>query len=97
MHQLDVCSEESVAAFASSLEESAVDVLINNAAINPPAEIQASVLGEIDYAEWAATMETNVYGVFRVTKALLPAMLDVRRNIPAHAAKCFVFSTVQQP
>ena len=31
--------------------------------------------GDIDYDAWAETMDPNVYGVMRATKALLPLLL----------------------
>lgn len=69
---LDVTDDQSVAAAASFLEQSTgrVDILVNNAGIaiddGPPSRVSADVLRR--------TYETNVFGVVRVTQALLPLL-----------------------
>jgi NAD(P)-dependent dehydrogenase (short-subunit alcohol dehydrogenase family) len=73
---LDVTSDESVAAAAAAvLGETGgrLDVLINNAGY-----YQFGALEETSPAELRAQLETNVVGVQRVTRAVLPAM-RVRR------------------
>jgi NADP-dependent 3-hydroxy acid dehydrogenase YdfG len=66
--RLDVADPESVAELAESVPE--VSVVVNNAGgalgLEPVAE------AEEDY--WRQMYETNVMGVMRVTKALLPAL-----------------------
>ncbi len=74
VHELDVTDANSVQRLASELDGVAIDVLINNSAMNPDPSTQ-SFGGDIDYTAWAQTMDTNVYGVMRVTKALLPSLL----------------------
>ncbi len=74
VHELDVTDADSVQRLASELDGVAIDVLINNSAMNPDPSTQ-SFGGDIDYGAWADTMDTNVYGVMRVTKALLPSLL----------------------
>jgi NAD(P)-dependent dehydrogenase (short-subunit alcohol dehydrogenase family) len=70
--QLDVTDEESVAAAAARLEaeHGRLDVLVNNAGITgarkPP--------GEITAADMLAVYDTNVFGVVRVTHAMLPLL-----------------------
>jgi hypothetical protein len=44
-----------------------IDVLINNAAF-----IQVGTLEDVEYEQWRAQFETNVFGTIRVTRALLP-------------------------
>jgi NAD(P)-dependent dehydrogenase (short-subunit alcohol dehydrogenase family) len=69
---LDVTSDESVvAATAGVLRETGgrLDVLINNAGY-----YQFGSLEETTTAELRAQLETNVVGVHRVTRAVLPAM-----------------------
>jgi len=66
---LDVRSEESIAAFAA--EVPALDLLVNNAGL-------ALGLDRIESArddDWKTMWETNVLGVMRMTRALLPALL----------------------
>ena len=70
--RLDVTDDASVAAAASLLEKSPgrLDILVNNAGIAiddaPPSRISMDVLRR--------TYETNVFGVVRVTQALLPLL-----------------------
>ncbi|MGQ4596951.1 SDR family NAD(P)-dependent oxidoreductase [Nocardia sp. R6R-6] len=68
--ELDVTSEESVRSFADAVER--VDVLVNNAG---GAKGMASV-AEADLDDWRWMWETNVLGTLRVTKALLPKLID---------------------
>jgi len=70
--RLDVTDEKSVAAAASLLEREAgrLDILVNNAGIaiddGPPSRVSGEVLRR--------TYETNVFGLVRVTQALLPLL-----------------------
>ena len=70
--RLDVTDDESVAAAASFLEQSAgrLDILVNNAGIaiddGPPSRVSGDALRR--------TYETNVFGVVRVTQAFLPLL-----------------------
>lgn len=68
--ELDVTDEDSVDAFAAVLPR--VDVLINNAG---GAKGMAPVL-EADLDDWRWMWETNVLGTLRITKALLPKLID---------------------
>jgi NADP-dependent 3-hydroxy acid dehydrogenase YdfG len=65
---LDVTSQESVDALAASLSD--VAVLVNNAG----GAIGVERVEDADPADWQAMFETNVLGVLRMTKALLPAL-----------------------
>ncbi|MFJ4653039.1 SDR family NAD(P)-dependent oxidoreductase [Nocardia sp. NPDC088792] len=68
--QLDVTDEESVRAFTEAVER--CDVLVNNAG---GAKGLAPV-SEADLDDWRWMWETNVLGTLRVTKALLPKLID---------------------
>jgi len=74
--EMDVCSDQSVsAAVKLILEESGtIDVLINNAGVGYMAAVE-----EISMQDFKQQFETNVFGVLRVTQAVLPGM-RVRRN-----------------
>ncbi|MFC9787385.1 SDR family NAD(P)-dependent oxidoreductase [Rhodococcus sp. NPDC127528] len=68
--ELDVTDEDSVDAFAAVLPR--VDVLVNNAG---GAKGLATVQ-EADLDDWRWMWETNVLGTLRVTKALLPKLIE---------------------
>jgi NADP-dependent 3-hydroxy acid dehydrogenase YdfG len=65
---LDVTDPESVAALASSLDT--VDVVVHSAG----GALGLEPVAEADEEAWRTMYETNVLGVERVTKALLPAL-----------------------
>jgi NADP-dependent 3-hydroxy acid dehydrogenase YdfG len=69
-HPLDVTDDASVAAFAELVPR--VDLLVNNAG---GAKGLAPVL-DADLDDWRWMWETNVLGTLRVTKALLPKLID---------------------
>ena len=66
--QLDVTNPDSVAALAEAVPD--VSVLVNNAGGAHGLE----PIAEADEEKWRTMYETNVMGVMRVTKALLPAL-----------------------
>ena len=66
--QLDVTDPDSVGALAASLDE--VDVIVHSAG----GALGLEPVAEADEAKWLEMFETNVLGVERVTKALLPAL-----------------------
>jgi NADP-dependent 3-hydroxy acid dehydrogenase YdfG len=70
--QLDVADPESVAALADEVD--AVDVLIHSAG----GALGLEPVAEADEENWRQMWESNVAGVMRVTKALLPALRDGR-------------------
>jgi NADP-dependent 3-hydroxy acid dehydrogenase YdfG len=65
---LDVTDPDSVAALATAVPD--VSVLINNAG----GALGLEPIAEADEEKWREMYETNVAGVMRVTKALLPAL-----------------------
>lgn len=66
--RLDVLDHESIAAAASQLSE--LDVLVNNAGVNPGGDdITTTPLEQLRTA-----YETNVFGLIAVTQAFLPAL-----------------------
>ena len=67
---LDVTDPESVAAFAG--EVPACDVLVNNAG----GALGLEPLGDADEALWRQMYETNVLGTMRMTRALLPRLVE---------------------
>jgi NADP-dependent 3-hydroxy acid dehydrogenase YdfG len=69
-HALDVTDPASVAAFAAALGDSPVHLLVNNAG---GAHGMDSIENALD-ERWEVMFETNVLGVMRMTRALLPAL-----------------------
>jgi NAD(P)-dependent dehydrogenase (short-subunit alcohol dehydrogenase family) len=72
--RLDVADEESIASAARRVEAHVdqIDVLINNAGVNPPREQQRlATLGQPILVD---TMVVNVYGPLALTRALLPLL-----------------------
>lgn len=70
----DVTSEQSVASMVGEVIDryGRIDVLVNNSGVGGP----SGRLWEIDPAEWMETFEVNVFGVFLVTRAVLPVMVS---------------------
>lgn len=71
--QLDVTSDDSVAAAAALVQDEAghLDVLVNNAGISGGLGRSP---GEVTAADMRTVYETNVFGVVRVTHAFLPLL-----------------------
>ncbi|GHD59012.1 short-chain dehydrogenase [Thalassobaculum fulvum] len=80
VHRLDVDDPAGVEALAARMEGRPIDVLFNNAGINR----RAPSIADIDYAAWAETMTTNVFGPIRVAWAL-------RDNVLASDSKVMAF------
>ncbi|WP_433332828.1 SDR family NAD(P)-dependent oxidoreductase [Spirillospora sp. CA-294931] len=68
---LDVTSQESVDALAEALS-GGCHVLVNNAG----GALGLEPVAKADPAEWQAMYDTNVLGLLRVTKALLPRLIE---------------------
>ncbi|MGW4394474.1 SDR family oxidoreductase [Amycolatopsis nivea] len=69
---LDVTSEDSVAAAAKSIER--LDVLVNNAGISGQLDGGAQDPTTLDLDVLRTVLDTNVFGVVRVTNAMLPLL-----------------------
>jgi NADP-dependent 3-hydroxy acid dehydrogenase YdfG len=67
---LDVADPDSVAALAARVE--ACDVLVNNAG----GALGLDPVAEADEEQWLQMYEANVMGTMRMTRALLPRLLD---------------------
>lgn len=69
----DVTDLDSITALAETVlvQLGPVGVLVNNSGVGGP----SAPLWEVDPAEWRATFDVNVDGVFLVTRAFLPSMI----------------------
>ncbi len=74
--ETDVTSAESTAAMAASVVEAfgRIDVLVNNAALY--GSLHFAPFDKLDEAEWDATMNVNVQGIWQCCKAVLPTMKE---------------------
>lgn len=72
-YTVDVRNMESVQKFADDVlaDFGKIDILVNNAGVWKP-----SLLSETPYELWEEMIDLNLNGVFRVTNAFLPAMLN---------------------
>lgn len=79
---LDVQDPESIARAARSVQErsTGLDVLINNAAVNPRPDYD-SLLGELDFAAMQLAYDVNALGPLRVIQALLPLLERGQRKL----------------
>ena len=77
---------------AASAEFGRVDILVNNAGV-----MYRAPFVESDEATWRAELEVNVFGVLRVTRAVLPGMIERGRghvvSMSSLAAKAGASST----
>ena len=74
---LDVANPQSIQALAERLEETPVDVLINNAGIGGAAK----GIAELDFQDIERALAVNSLGPLRVTQALLPHLLRGQRRL----------------
>ncbi|MFN2594120.1 MAG: SDR family NAD(P)-dependent oxidoreductase [Actinomycetota bacterium] len=74
-HSLDVTDEDSVAAFANEIDR--VDLLVNNAGM----AVGVEKIAELPDDHLRSMWETNVLGLIRLTRALLPKLVESRGHI----------------
>src|SRR5208283_4682536 len=77
VHRLDVTDDESVQDLADRLDGKPIDVLLHSSGIYPR---EGQHIGEIDYDGWREALETNLFGVMRVTEALLENVAASQRK-----------------
>jgi NAD(P)-dependent dehydrogenase (short-subunit alcohol dehydrogenase family) len=75
-HPLDVTSDESSQKLAEFISQQfgKLDVLVNNAGIYVDEEVGNNSVFDVKIDTVQQTMETNLYGVLRVSQALIPLM-----------------------
>jgi len=85
IRQLDVRSKESIDAFAAAV--GTPDILLNNAGL----ALGRDTVDQVKDEDLLGMVETNVVGLVRVTRALLPRMIAAKRghviNLGSYAAR----------
>lgn len=78
IHDLDVTVSESIDALMSFIQVNnlSVDLLINNAGL----ALGLSPAYEADLTDWQTMIETNIVGLTRMTRAILPLMVENKRG-----------------
>lgn len=69
-HEMNLLSNDSIDKYLSGLSDR-IDIVVNNAGINPIAEIQN--IGDSDIDD---TLQVNLVAPFRIIKNLVPAMIE---------------------
>jgi NAD(P)-dependent dehydrogenase (short-subunit alcohol dehydrogenase family) len=84
--EVDVSSSASVAAMMRTIERDVgqIDGLFNNAGITKRQRIE-----DITEEAWDAIIATHVKGVFLVSRAVLPQMVELRRGVVVNTASDF--------
>lgn len=79
----DLGDEDAAGSFVQSVEErfGAIDVLVNNAGVGVPAD----VLGTSP-EEWSRVLDVNLGAVFRMSRAVLPGMLERQSGVIVNVA-----------
>jgi len=80
VHRLDVTDDESVQDLADKLDGKPIDILLHSSGIYPR---EGQQIGKIDYEGWREALETNLFGVMRVTEALLENIAASQRKLVA--------------
>src|SRR6201998_4768335 len=92
-HLLEVASEESIQDLADKLKGKPIDVLIHNSGIYPR---EGQKIGKIDYQSWREAIEINVFGVMKMTEALLENVAaSDRKQIAAISSSMASLGAVQ--
>jgi len=77
LQALDVTSDDSIQILVDALKGRAIDLLVNNAGIYPR---EGTHVGQLDFDSWGDTLDTNLFGVLRVTEALLENVAQSERK-----------------
>ncbi|HET6410877.1 MAG TPA: SDR family NAD(P)-dependent oxidoreductase [Anaeromyxobacter sp.] len=79
----DVSRAEEVARAAAQIfeEHSAIDILVNNAGIWRPGRVV-----DLDEQTWDSVLNTNLKGIFLVSRHFLPAMMERGRGVVVNVA-----------
>jgi len=93
MHSLNVTDEKSIRELAGKLSRKPIDLLLHSSGVYPR---KGQNIGSIDYDGWRESFETNLFGVMRVTEALLENVaISVRKQIAAISTSLSTLRGVQ--
>ncbi|MFW5443743.1 MAG: SDR family oxidoreductase [Methylococcaceae bacterium] len=70
--EMDVMERDGVDALADDLADITIDLIIANAGIY--GDSRGHEFGNLDYANWIGTLETNVIGVVKVIEVFMPSL-----------------------
>ena len=94
--EMDVCDDNSVQRAVASVQQKsgAINVLINNAGL-----VYVGAVEDLRLEDWRRQFETNVFGVIRVTQAVLPRMRERRKGriLMMSSVSGFVTAPTQGP
>jgi NAD(P)-dependent dehydrogenase (short-subunit alcohol dehydrogenase family) len=93
LQRLDVTDEKSVRDLAGKLSGKPIDVLLHCSGVYPR---KGQNIGSLDYDGWREAFETNLFGVMRVTEALLENVAaSARKQIAAISTSLSILRGVQ--
>lgn len=74
IHPLDVTQDDSINQFVTFVlaQSACIDVLINNAGL----ALGLAPAHQADMVEWETMIQTNILGLIKITRALLPEMVE---------------------
>lgn len=78
LHVCDISIDDSVKEAAAFAHENCghIDVLVNNAGVQPP----IGPFADTDIAEWKRNVEINLFGTLRCVQAVLPEMMQRKKG-----------------
>ncbi|PWH19940.1 MAG: hypothetical protein DDG58_03710 [Ardenticatenia bacterium] len=82
-YEMDVSNAQHVARVISQIIQDfkRVDILVNNAAIWRPGRVT-----DLDEETWDRVLDTNLKGIFLVSKYVLPVMMEAKRGVVINVA-----------
>src|SRR5208283_1825416 len=93
LQRLDVTDKKPVRDLAGNLDGKPIDVLLHCSGVYPR---KGQSIGGIDYDGWREALETNLFGVMRVTEALLENVAaSKRKQIAAISTSLSILRGVQ--
>ena len=76
--KMDVMDRSGIDALAKQIKDSTIDLIIANAGVY--GDSRGHGFGNLDYADWINTLETNVLGVVKVIESFLPNLKRSNNN-----------------